>query len=210
MEQSELKRTIEALLFVVDRPLTVDQIRDLTQAERKDIYDSLESIDRECVERKAGFRLKPLAGGYQFITDVSVSEVVKKYVQEREKRRLSQGSLETLSLIAYRQPITRAEIELVRGVNVDAAVRTLLEKGLIKPVGRKEVPGRPILYATTKGFLDHFGLSALVELPKLKEFTEKDIELPDHLKVEQTAAEVREGNCEEAGRHLESTEPSNE
>jgi segregation and condensation protein B len=107
------------------------------------------------------------------------------FLQAKDKKKLSQASLETLSIIAYKQPLTRAEIEFIRGVNVDGAIKTLLEKGLVRISGRKEVPGRPILYSTTKDFLDHFGLGSLKDLPKLAEFSEKDIELPEHLKLKE-------------------------
>ena len=126
------------------------------------------------------------------MTRPELSDFLQSYALSKEKRKLSGASLETLSIVAYRQPVTRQEIEYIRGVNVDGAVRTLVEKGLLKIAGRKNVPGRPLLYATTKNFLDHFGLGGLKDLPKLAEFTEKDIQLPDSLKAQQ-AEESAEG-----------------
>jgi len=192
MDKSELKRSIEALLFVTEKPLTVSQIKDVTGHEAKAILEAIESISDECDRGKKGFRLKALAGGYHFVTDPDVAETVKNYVKMKEKKRISQASLETLSIIAYRQPVTRAEIEFVRGVNVDGGLKTLLEKGLIRVAGRKEVAGRPILYSTTNDFLDHFGLSQIKELPKLAEFTEKDIELPDSMRAPENIETVVE------------------
>lgn len=189
MEKGELKRTIEAILFVIDKPLGIEDLEEVTGSGRKEIREAIDHISGECEERTLGFRLVSIAGGYQMMTDTSVAEHVRKFVQLREKRKLSQASLETLSIIAYKQPITRAEIELIRGVNIDGMMRTLIEKGLIRPVGHKEAPGNPILYGTTKSFLDHFGLGCVKDLPLLKEFTEKDIELPESLKPIEPEAE---------------------
>jgi segregation and condensation protein B len=126
--------------------------------------------------QQRGFRLTEIAGGYQLVTDARFESQLKRFYQTRLKRRLSQATLETLSIIAYRQPVTRADIEFIRGVNVDGALRTLLEKDLVKIAGKKDVPGRPLLYGTTKTFLEHFGLNAVDELPPLSQFTEKDIQ----------------------------------
>ncbi len=147
----------------------------------------LAELKKEYEAQGRGFRLFEIAGGYQLVTDEKFSPYLKKFYQSREKRRRSQASLETLSVVAFRQPVTRADIEGVRGVNVDGALKSLLEKGLVKIAGRKEVPGRPILYGTTKEFLEHFGLNSVKELPPLSEFTLKDIEehlLPPELKSE--------------------------
>jgi len=182
MEEIQLQRVIEALLFVADRSVTMEQIRTVTQAETAKIRQCLEAMREEYDRAGRGFRLREIAGGYCFVTADELSGFVKAYALSKEKRRLSTASLETLSIVAYRQPITRAEIEFIRGVNVEGGIHTLVEKGLIKIVGRKEVPGRPLLYGTTRQFLDHFGLGNLKDLPKLAEFTEKDIELPESLR----------------------------
>lgn len=194
----EVRRVIEGLLLVANGPLFSDEIREVTGASPAVIRDAIEEIRLDCEETQKGYRLKELAGGYQFVTDPALALPVKAFLQAKDKRKLSQASLETLSIIAYRQPLTRAEIEFVRGVNVDGSLKTLLEKGLIRICGRKEVPGRPILYSTTKDFLDHFGLASLKELPKLAEFTEKDIELPESLKEREAAEAVAqpEGGAE--------------
>ena len=181
MERPELKRVLEALLLISDKPLAVEAVREVTEAEPGEIRAALEELGKEYLEGNRGLQLKELAGGYQMVTDPALSDIVRKFIQSKDKKRLSQAGLEALAIIAYRQPITKAEIEFVRGVNVDASLKTLLEKGLIRIAGRKEVPGRPILYATTKDFLDHFGLGSLKDLPKLAEFTEKDIQLPESL-----------------------------
>lgn len=196
MANDELKYVIEALLFASERPLTAEQIKEAFEENLKseDIAAALLSLKAEYEEQQRGFRLFELAGGFQLVTDPRFAPYLKRFYQEREKKRLSQASLETLSVVAYRQPVTRADIEFIRGVNVDGALKTLLEKGLVKIIGRKEVPGRPMLYGTTKEFMDHFGLGSLKELPALSEYSLKDIEphlLPPELREAQEKAETR-------------------
>jgi segregation and condensation protein B len=124
--------------------------------------------------RNTGLLIVEIANGYQMVTNPEYAEWVKKFRSSHMSSRLSIPALETLAIIAYRQPIIRAEIEQIRGVNSDSAIRTLLEKRLIKILGRKEVPGRPFLYGTTREFLQYFGLKDLTELPTLKEFTQEE------------------------------------
>lgn len=181
MNPEMLRRIIQALVYVCDKPLTVDQVKEVTGSESADIRQAFEELRDAYAASQSGFLLKEVAGGWQFVTDPEMAPYIRTYVQHRDQKKLSGAGLETLSIIAYKQPITRAEIEYIRGVNVDGAMKTLLEKGLVKISGRKEVPGRPLLYSTTKFFLDHFGIANLKELPKLAEFTEKDIQLPESL-----------------------------
>ncbi len=187
MNGNEFKYAVEALLFASEKPLPVDQIAKAfgESVTVEEVRESLSILKEEYESQERGFKLFEIAGGYQLVSDPRFSQFLKKFYQEREKKRLSHASLETLSVIAYRQPVTRADIEFVRGVNVDGAVKTLLEKGLIRIAGKKDVPGRPILYATTELFLEHFGLNSLKDLPALTEYTEKDIAehlLPPELK----------------------------
>ena len=174
-----IKRVIEALLLVADKPITIDMVKEALGVEPREVRQAIDELQREYRDEKRGFQIKDLAGGFQFVTDPALTDVIRNFIQTKEKRRLSQASLETLSIIAYRQPMTKPEIEQIRGVNVDASLKTLLEKGLIRISGRKEVAGRPLLYSTTKDFLDHFGLGSLKELPQLADFKEKDIEIPE-------------------------------
>ena len=202
MQNDELKFVIEALLFASERPLTVEQIKQAfdENLSTEDISLSLEALKNDYESQGRGFRLFEIAGGFQLVTDPRFGSYLKKFYQEREKKRLSQASLETLSVIAYRQPVTRADIEFIRGVNVDGALKTLLEKGVVKMVGRKEVPGRPMLYGTTKEFLDHFGLKSTKVLPALSEYNLKDIEpnlLPPELQAAQQQLLEGEGLSEE-------------
>lgn len=187
-DREELKHAIEGLLFASERPLAAAEIKNAFEAplDTEEIRSLLDELKAEYMTDRRGFKLFELAGGYQLVTDPRFSEHLKRFYQSREKRRLSQGSLETLSVVAYKQPVTRAEIEFIRGVNVDAALKTLLEKGLVRIAGRKEAPGRPMIYGTTRIFLEYFGLNSLEGLPKLSEFTEADIDenlLPPQLKV---------------------------
>lgn len=177
MGLEEIKFAVEALLFASERPLHIEEIKEALEgaADPGEIQEQLNALKSDYETQTRGFRLMELAGGYQLVTDGRFAELLRRFYQSREKKRLSQASLETLSVIAYRQPVTRADIEFIRGVNVDGAVKTLLEKGLVRVAGRKEVPGRPMLYGTTTEFLEHFGLNSVKDLPALKEYTEKDL-----------------------------------
>ncbi|MBF0253523.1 MAG: SMC-Scp complex subunit ScpB [Candidatus Omnitrophica bacterium] len=192
MERGELKSALEAILFVADKPLTIEQASDATGEETRVLREVLGEMSAEYDAPGRGFLLKEIAGAFQLVSNPKYSEMVTAYAVSKEKKKLTGAGLETLSIIAYRQPVTRQEIEYIRGVAVDGALKTLTERGLIKMVGRKDVPGRPILYGTTKDFLDHFGLAHLRELPKLAEFTEKDIELPESLKSHDALPEISE------------------
>lgn len=178
MEETELRSVLEALLFASDRSLSAEELKEAFDREVSvpDIKGALSALAKDYESEGRGFQLKEIAGGYQILTHERLASYVKRFYQSREKKKLSPASLETLSVVAYKQPVTKADIEFIRGVNVDGPMRTLLEKNLIKIAGRKEVPGRPILYGTTKEFLSHFGLNSIKELPPLSEFTEKDID----------------------------------
>ena len=174
-------------MFASDRPLSAEEIREAFAADIKtaEIRSFLNLLKEEYESGKRGFRLVEVAGGFQLVTDARFAEYLGRFYRSRERRRLSQAGLETLSVIAYKQPVTRADIEFIRGVGIDGALKTLLEKGLVRVVGRKEVPGRPMLYGTTREFLEHFGLNSLDQLPVLGEFSEKDIDpnlLPPEVK----------------------------
>lgn len=195
---NDLKTAIEALLFASEKPLSAVEIRQAfdeapQEAEVRRLLEELKS-DYEAQER--GFRLFEIAGGYQLVSDPRYADTLKKFYQSRIKKRLTQAALETLSVIAYRQPVTRADVEFIRGVNIDGALKSLLEKNLVKITGRKEVPGRPMLYGTTREFLEHFGLKAIEDLPPLKNYTEKDLDpnlLPPEMRRQETPT-AAEGN----------------
>jgi len=189
MDTDELKHAIEALLFASEKPLSIEQIKEAFEEnlDAGDIRPRIEALKSDYESQGHGFKLIEVAGGYQIATDPRFAGVLHRFYQAREKKKLSQASLETLSIIAYRQPVTRVDIEFIRGVHVEGALKTLLEKGLVKITGRKDVPGRPMLYGTTKEFLEHFGLASVEQLPALREFSVKDIEahlLPPELAEE--------------------------
>ncbi|WP_348637033.1 SMC-Scp complex subunit ScpB [Methylomonas sp. UP202] len=171
------KRIVEAILFAANRPMTVKQIQEtfpeLEQPDTLAIQIALEEIARDYADRPVG--LKHLASGYRFQVREGLAHWVGRLFEERPAR-YSRALLETLAIIAYRQPVTRGEIEDIRGVSVSTSiVQTLLEREWVKVVGHKEVPGRPALYCTTKQFLDYFNLTSLSELPPLEEIVEMDL-----------------------------------
>lgn len=178
MDKIEARRIIEALLFASEKPITIEQIKDvLEEIDSRDIRALLMELKLEYENLGKSFKIYEVAGGFQMATEPAYAEYLKKFYKVKYKDRLSRPALETLAIVAYRQPITRADIEDIRGVNVDGVIKTLLDRSLIRIVGRKDAPGRPIIYGTTKEFLDRFGLNSLSELPRLSEFTESDLNL---------------------------------
>jgi len=186
---AELKPILEALIFASPEPLTPKQMYKLLDTEPKeDVQAALAELKKD-YERVGGIQLVEVAGGYQIVTRPDLHEWVRRLFHERSTQRLTAQSLETLAVIAYRQPITSLEIAEVRGVSAASGVlNTLLERHLIKIVGRKQVVGRPFLYATTKEFLIRFGLNDLSDLPKVEDMAEAlGLEAP--ILVERTPAE---------------------
>jgi segregation and condensation protein B len=170
MDRETASSVIESLLLVVDEPLTLARLVDLFDGEldRKTIRELMEQLLE--TYRGRTLQLIELADGYKLCTRPQYGEWIKKFFREERRRTLSQAALETLAIIAYRQPITKPEIEEIRGVDVSGVLKNLLEKSLIKIVGRKDVVGRPMVYGTTQKFMEHFGLKALSDLPPLEEF----------------------------------------
>jgi len=180
MEREEIKSILESLLFVADAPQSAQRLAESIEgSDRKLIQELLAELQAELETQNRGVRLVEVAGGYQLRTPKSNADWVKKFLGGRPAR-MGKATLETLAIVAYRQPITKAEIEAIRGVDVDGVITTLLERSLIRAVGRKDVPGRPFLYATTAEFLQLFNLNDLSGLPPLKEMEEIALpELPD-------------------------------
>src|SRR3990167_3318817 len=174
MDQSSIehvKGIVEALLFVNEKPVTLQQIKEVaegvTAGELKQIIQSLKD---ELEQKKTGMLIVEIADGYQMLTNPLYAAYVRSFYKTRHKERLSKPALETLAIIAYKQPVTRADVEVIRGVNSDGVMVHLLNKELIKAIGRKDIPGRPFLYGSTKQFLEYFGLKSLLDLPKLEDF----------------------------------------
>ncbi len=167
----DLCRIIEALLFVADGPLSAEQIQEaVSEASTEEITASLEELEALYGDGNRGIALFRVGNGFQILTRPEMSGWVERLLAGRRRQRLSRAALEVLAIVAYRQPITRGEIETVRGVDCGATLHTLLERKLVTIKGRARAVGHPLLYATTPLFLEHFGLSAIEELPKLEEF----------------------------------------
>jgi len=169
---SDLKAIIEALIFASPEPLTLATLGKLLDSEpREHVEEALVAV-RDDWKRGGGLELVEVAGGFQIVTRPELSEWVRRLFHEHSKQRLSVQALETLAVVAYRQPITGPEIAEIRGVNTSGVLGTLVERRLIKVTGRKAVVGRPFLYATTREFLDQFGLKDLSDLPKVEDMAE--------------------------------------
>ncbi|OPY87142.1 MAG: hypothetical protein A4E71_01180 [Smithella sp. PtaU1.Bin162] len=166
------KAVIEALILASEAPLALEKIcAILEEVEKTEVKKSVEQLIAEYNERQSGIYLAEIAGGFQFRTRPELSLWVKK-LKGTKQASLSPAALETLAIVAYRQPIVKSEVESIRGVDVSAPLKGLLDKNLIRIVGRKDVPGKPIIYGTTKKFLEVFNLKNLSELPTLREFKE--------------------------------------
>ena len=177
MEREDVKSIVESLLFVADAPQTLQRFAEVLEGvDKETIQAVLTELQAEWETQRRGVQLVEVAGGYQLRTAKVNADWVKKFLGGRPAR-MGRATLETLAIIAYRQPITKAEIEAIRGVDVDGVIATLLERNLIRAVARKDVPGRPFLYGTTPEFLQLFNLKDLTHLPTLKEMDE--ISLPE-------------------------------
>ena len=185
-----LSRVIEALLFSAQKPLTIREIttaiksaedpaaagpNEFARVREAEVAAALEQLKIDYIGQERAFQLTEKAEGWQFATDPKYAQWVRQLFPVPKPARLSAPALETLAIIAYRQPITRADVEAVRGVNIDGVLQTLMERGLVKIAGRAEIPGRPLLYETTQFFLDHFGLRDLDELPNVEELRKRDL-----------------------------------
>ena len=185
-----LSRVIEALLFSAQKPLSTREIataikgagaedelspNQFARVREAEVAGALEQLKVEYIEQERAFQLNEKAEGWQLATDPTYARWVRQLFPAPKPARLSAPALETLAIIAYRQPITRADVEAVRGVNIDGVLQTLMERGLVKIAGRAEIPGRPLLYETTQFFLDHFGLHTLDELPNVEELRKRHL-----------------------------------
>jgi segregation and condensation protein B len=183
-----LSRVIEALLFSAQKPLSIREIataiksakdelspNEFAHVREAEIAAALEQLKIEYVEQERAFQVIEKTEGWQLATDPQYAQWMRQLFPAPKPARLSAPALETLAIIAYRQPITRADVEAVRGVNIDGVLQTIMERGLVKIAGRAEIPGRPLLYETTQFFLDHFGLRNLEELPNVEELRKRDL-----------------------------------
>ncbi|WP_439956901.1 SMC-Scp complex subunit ScpB [Leptospira ryugenii] len=182
---------LEALLFISSTPIKLSSLAKSCGIEKTEARELLDELILDYEEREGGFLLREIAGGYQFITSQTYSEALSHIFKDKKRETLSRGTLDTLAILAYKQPITLSELDEIRGVSSRAMVASLISKKLVKAVGQKEVPGRPTLYGTTNEFLIHFGLSKLADLPtpvevkelKFEELSPESFEITDEPEV---------------------------
>ena len=173
MERNEIKSIVENLLLASDQPVSPEHLHQtfVNGTDRAELTAILEELTKDYQSKS--LQIVRIAEGYQLCTRPEYSDWIRKFLKLDKTFRLSRAALDTLSIIAYKQPITRTEIEAIRGVDSSGVARTLLEKKIVGPAGRKDVPGRPIMYRTTRKFLEYFGLRDLTELPTLEDFSEE-------------------------------------
>lgn len=167
---AELRLALEAILLVVDEPVPVDELARVLEADEDEILGVLRLLRREYLDDGHGFVLREVGGGWRLYTSPRAAAYVERWVTRGRSGALSRAALETLAIVAYRQPVTRATISQIRGVDADGAVRTLLSRGLVEAIGREDTPGQPVLYATTTTFLEQLGIGSVAELPALGVF----------------------------------------
>ena len=166
-DEVHLKRTLEALLFVSDEPLAPAVLAQALEVDRRRADRLCGSLAQDLEDRGSGLVLRNVAGGWRLFTHPDTASNVERFVLSSRQARLTKASLETLSIVAYKQPVTRHQISSIRGVNSDGVLRALQDRGLIAEVGREETPGRPVLYGTTPEFLERLGLASITSLPSL-------------------------------------------
>lgn len=169
-ENSGIKGALEALLFVSDEPVPSSRLAKVLEVATAEVDDELKALAAEYAAEERGFQLREVAGGWRMYTHPAYHQQVEEYVLSWDTRRLSQAALEALAVVAYHQPVTRQGVNAVRGVNSEAVISSLIEKGLVREAGRDKNAGNAILYGTTRTFLERFGLKDLSELPPLEEF----------------------------------------
>jgi segregation and condensation protein B len=172
----QLDNHLEALIFSSNQPISLSEIKNCiaeslgTPFEEKELKASIQNLVEKFQSPSHAIEIIEMAGGWQFVTKAAYHHTIGIYLKQHSNKRLSRSALETLSIIAYKQPVSKSELEKIRGVNCDYAIQKLMEKELVEITGRDEGPGRPLLYGTSVKFMDYFGLNSLSELPKLKEF----------------------------------------
>lgn len=174
LQESQLAGAIEAMLFVTDEPVGVITLADMLEVDPAQVEAALVELRDKLAAEERGVQLREVAGGWRLFTHPVYHELIEKYVISWDTRRLSQAALETLAVVAYSQPVTRGQVAAVRGVNSDSSINSLVEKGLLREAGTADAPGNPVLYATTRAFLEKFGLRSTADLPDLDQFAPDD------------------------------------
>lgn len=175
MEEREKKSLLEAILFLSGEPVTAASLKGITDIDESEIGRLMNELVTDYRNNDGGILITEIAHGYQMVTNIRYAPWIKKLKGSQASAKLSMPALETLAIIAYKQPLIKAEVEQIRGVNSDGVIKTLLERRLIRIMGRKEAPGKPLLYGTTKEFLQYFGLKDLTGLPTLKDLAREEV-----------------------------------
>ena len=174
LDHSQIQGAIEAMLFVTDEPVGTIALADMLEVDPREVESALVDLRDKLESENRGIQLREVAGGWRLYTHPAYHELLEKYVLSWDTRKLSQAALETLAIVAYTQPATRAQVASVRGVNSDSSINSLVEKGLVREAGASDAPGNPMLYATTRAFLEKFGLRSVADLPDLADFAPDD------------------------------------
>jgi segregation and condensation protein B len=208
LEGRELAAVLEALLFVSPEPVSLSRlVTAIGNVSKAEVEQALTRLEQDLAQDNRGIQLVKLAGGCRLVTKAEYGPWLKRLDKAKAVQKLSRSALESLAIIAYKQPLVRAEIEEIRGVETSGVLRTLLERKLVRIVGRKEVPGRPIMYGTTKFFLEHFGLQDITQLPPLREFKELGEAEQALLPMESEEAALEPQSAPSTEQELESWEP---
>lgn len=190
-ELDQLLQHIEALLFVSDNPINREEIQQALEATFEtefagaEIDAALQQLSERYKDEKYSFEIVEIAGGLRFLTKAAFHSVIATHLRLTTKKKLSQAALETLAIIAYKQPVTKGDLESIRGVSCDYSIQKLLEKELVSIIGRSEGPGKPLLYGTSEKFMDYFGIKSLEELPKPKDFKDPESSIGEQAPVEE-------------------------
>lgn len=188
----QLVQQIESLIFTAASPISFKEISNCLEESfgmkfhKEELEKSLDAIRERYAEEQYAFELTEIAGGYQFLTKGSYHNTIGTYLKQTTRKRLSRAAMETLSIIAYKQPTTKSEMENIRGVSCDYSIQKLLEKELVSILGRSDAPGRPLLYGTSPKFMDYFGINSLEDLPKPKDFKNPDSEVGEKAPMEES------------------------
>jgi len=210
-----LTQHIESLIFTTEHPITTDEIQACleetfeTAFEAEALEQSLTELKERYQETHFAFELVEIANGFQFLTKGAYHQTIGTYLKQTTKRRLSRSAIETLSMVAYKQPVSKSELEKIRGVSCDYSIQKLLEKELVTILGRSDAPGRPLLYGTTEKFMDYFGIKSLKDLPKPKDFKAPDSEIGEAAPIEEAVPDSdKEGGISNTDVSIEALDDS--
>ncbi len=207
-----LLRHIESLIFVADQPVSLEEIQETLETafelklKQEDLLIDINLLINQYADDKYSMEIIEIAGGYQFLTKGSFHNTIGTFLKNRTNRRLSRAALETLSIVAYKQPVTKSDMERIRGVSCDYSIQKLLAKELVAIVGRSEGPGRPLLYGTSEKFMDYFGIKGMSDLPKPKEFSRPENTIGNIEAMEDNIVEPPKESTNPESKNVEETD----